>query len=114
MLFILLLSCMKFSAPETLMGSENCLLALKQKLEDNGCVELNYITQDYSDALVRCHKKDIDRRNIWDTNWFRMSPIGMVYASPEAEFVKEHTICVDNIWRIESYDPNDIAFDYRQ
>ena len=114
MLFMFLLSCVKSFTPETLMGSENCLLALKQKLEDNGCTELNYLTQDYSDALIRCHRKDIDRRNIWDTNWFRMSPIEMTYGDGEIGFVESHTICVDGTWRVESYDPNEIAFDYKK
>ena len=114
MLLVFLLSCAKLTTPQALMDNENCLLSLKQKLEENNCIELSYLTKDYSDSLLRCNKDELDRRNIWDTNWFRVSPIEVVYTPIEAAFIEEHTICVDNIWRIESYEPSDLVFENKQ
>ena len=113
MLFLFLLSCIKLATPEPLLDKENCLLSLKQKLDDNNCPQLSYLTKDYSDSLLRCYKDELDRRNIWDTNWFRVSPIQTVYSPAQLEFIEEHTICVDGKWRIESYKPSDVTFESR-
>ena len=101
------LSCAKKpELPKTALNNDDCMLALKEKLEVNNCLHLQYATQDYTDILLRCHRSDSERKNMWDTNWFRISPSDIQYLEPEADyFVKEHTICIDGTWRIESYPP---------
>ena len=105
------LSCAKKpELPKTALNSDDCMLSLKEKLEENNCVELQYLTQDYSDVLIRCHRENSLRKNIWDTNWFRVSRIDIYYPDPNVDyFIKTHTICVDNFWRVESYSPEEVA-----
>ena len=107
---LLYLSCAKQSElPKTLLNNNDCVQSLREKLEENNCLELEYITEDYSDALIRCHREDSLRKNIWDTNWFRFSLVSLHYPDPEVDyFIKTHTICVDKVWRVESYFPQDI------
>ena len=107
MIFLFLLSCVKQpNLPSYLLSSDDCMTALRDKLLENNCLQLQYATQDYSDVMIRCHRDDSLRSNVWDTNWFRVSAADYYYSDPEADyFVKEHTICLDETWRIESYPP---------
>jgi hypothetical protein len=109
MLLALLLSCVKHVAPEPLMDNTDCVASLKQKLDENNCFELAYSTRDYSDILMRCHKPDPQRANMWDTNWFRISKINVIYTQAEMTFIDKHTICLDSYWRVESYKPENVA-----
>ena len=108
MIFLFLLTCAKHpTPPERLLSNDDCLQSLRVKLEENDCLQLAYATKDYTDMLIRCYKEDSLRKNMWDTNWFRLSASDIYYSDPEADyFIKEHTICVDGTWRIESYPPD--------
>ena len=48
---LLCLACAKQpELPKPLLNNNDCVQSLREKLEENNCLELQYITEDYSDA----------------------------------------------------------------
>ena len=111
-LFLALLSCAKNKPVEAginppSLDNSNCIESLKIEMKKVGCPELSYKYYSDYEIFIRCHKKDSDRTNEWDTNIFRISHISLAYTEESFEIVREHTICEDNFWRIESYMPSE-------
>ena len=110
-LFILLMSgCMSnkrmLNGAKNYMNGVNCYKKIERKLDDNHCTNLE-IYRDDVQVVFRCMKVDRERKNIWDTWWFRItSPLLRI--PPELILkIEEHTICIDAQIRLEAYPPED-------
>ena len=80
----------------------NCLAKLEEKLKDNQCRRLEVVEREY-EILVRCKKPNNQRKNFWDTWWFRISSSMLDIDAEQLPLVEEHTICIDARFRIEAY-----------
>ena len=82
----------------------DCLLKIEQKLKENHCARLE-VNRKQHEVLIRCLKVDRDRKNIWDTWWFRISSSILKIHPDQIEQIENHTICIDPQFRIEAYPP---------
>jgi len=103
---ILNLGCVKIShidnARQTLSKGQNCLQSLRDNVEPL-CNRLDVRQRSNYDIIIRCHKPDENRRNMWDSYYFRLSDPNMSYSDKQKEIVDQHTICLDGGARIEAY-----------
>jgi len=84
------------------IDGSNCLAKLEEKLRDNHCGRLEVVRKEH-EILVRCKKPDNQRKNFWDTWWFRISSSMLDIDAEELLLIEEHTICIDARFRIEAY-----------
>jgi hypothetical protein len=111
LIFLVLFSCAKQKETNRLGDlikqgqlTSPCLVSLQTRLEEEGkCSHMEYATTSRFDMLMKCY--DPPAQNYWSTNVFRISAVGIEYKNGDAEFVHAHTICLDEEWRIEVYDP---------
>ena len=82
----------------------NCLIKLEEKLKENHCSRLE-VNRRRHEVMIRCLKVDRERKNFWDTWWFRISSSMLQIHPDQIQQVKEHTICIDPQFRIEAYPP---------
>jgi len=86
------------------IGGADCLAKLEEKLKKAHCTHLEIGGGKY-EITIRCKKIDKERKNIWDTWWFRLSSSIFEIHPDQVEQVEKHTICIDPQFRIEAYPP---------
>ena len=84
------------------IGGVDCLIKLEKKFLENHCTSLDIHRERYY-FLVRCKKTNKERKNFWDSWWFRISSIGLEIHPDYLANIEEHTICTDARFRIEAY-----------
>ena len=82
----------------------DCLIKLEAKFRESHCTRLE-VKRGRHEIMIRCKKTDRDRKNFWDTWWFRMSSSMLQIHPDQIEQVENHTICIDPQVRIEAYPP---------
>jgi len=83
-------------------GTTDCIAKLERKLHENKCHDID-VVQRQQEVLIRCKKSDDQRKNFWDSWWFRITSIGLKIHPEQLLQIKEHTICTDVRFRIEAY-----------
>ena len=81
-----------------------CLDSVQEKLIDNGCPNVEYF-RGKNVYVFRCKKPDVQRKNFWDTWWFRLTSSGLKWPEDIIKEVEDHTICIDGRFRLEAYPP---------
>ncbi len=112
LLFLLTLgSCMttnkQIEKARGVMGGVDCLVRLEKKLRKSHCSQLE-VKRGMHQMVLRCKKVDRDRKNIWDTWWFRLSSSILEIHPDLIEEIEKHTICIDAQVRIEAYPPEKV------
>ena len=109
-LTLLLSGCMttkkNIEKARTDIGASDCLRGLEAKLRENHCSRLE-VSRARHEVSIRCMKVDRERKNLWDTWWFRISPSTLKIHPSQIETVEQHTICHDGQVRIEAYPPEE-------
>jgi len=110
-LFLLTLnSCMTnkkmLEQAEMSLGGIDCLSKVENKLKENHCRNIE-VYRGIDSIVFRCKKVKRERKNLWDSWWFRLSPSIKEYSSLELPAIQEHTICIDARFRIEAYPPTE-------
>ena len=86
------------------IGASDCLKGLELRLLENHCTKLQ-VTRGKHEVTVRCMKVDTQRKNFWDTWWFRITSSTLRVHPAQMDQVERHTICHDGQVRIEAYPP---------
>ena len=109
-LTLLLSGCMttkkKIEMAKIEIGASDCLRGLEAKLVENHCSRLE-VNRTRHEVSIRCLKVDRQRKNLWDSWWFRISPSTLKVHPAQVKVVEQHTICHDGHVRIEAYPPEE-------
>ena len=91
---------------EAYIGGTDCLANVERILKENHCPNIEvYVGED--NVVFRCQKVNRERKNLWDSWWFRVSSSIKEYSELELPAIEEHTICIDAQVRIEAYPPRE-------
>ena len=82
-----------------------CLDVLKVKMQEANCNALQSEQTEWA-MIVRCYKDAGQRGKFWDNYIFRISSSKIEFAEEDQKVIDEHTICMDNIVRVEAYKPD--------
>ena len=82
-----------------------CLDVLKLKMKEANCNAMQSEQTEWS-MLVRCYKDAGKRGKFWDNYIFRISNSKLEFEEEDQKIIDEHTICIDNVIRIEAYKPD--------
>ena len=104
---LLLMGCAKKNMVQmarSAFTNENCVKTLETYMRSAGCSGVKII-QRQNELVLRCQKPDSERKNIWESHWFRISPSFLNIAEEQKAEIESHTICKDEMHRVEAYPP---------
>ena len=89
--------------PEEQLNAENCIDDLKEKMEAATCYQVRFAKTSEYDILLKCVNPDDVEKNYWNSNVFRLSYSHLAYTAEDQRVIDMHTICLDDLWRVEMY-----------
>lgn len=104
---LLLMGCAKKSMVQmarSAFTNQNCVKTLETYMRSAGCSNIQ-VQQRQHELVLRCQKPDNERKNIWESHWFRISPSFLNIAQEQKAEIESHTICKDEMHRLEAYPP---------
>ena len=87
------------------LNNTDCVESLRQKMHESTCENLRYAQTSQFDILLKCENEDDVEDNYYNSNLFRLSYANLAYTEEDQLIVDAHTICLDDLWRIEIYPP---------
>ena len=85
-------------------NNNNCAKTLETYMRSTGCSDATIISRGV-EVIIRCKKPDSERKNMWDSYWFRFTPSDISIHDSQIDEIESHTICIDIAHRLEAYPP---------
>ena len=104
---LLLIGCAKKSMVQmarSAFTNENCVKTLEVYMRSADCSGVE-VVQRQNEIVLRCQKPNSERKSIWESYWFRISPSFLNIADEQKAEIESHTICKDEMHRLEAYPP---------
>ena len=89
--------------PEQQLDASSCIDSLKERMESAICVNVSVTNTSEYDILLKCVNPEGTEKNYWNTNVFRVSYSQLAYTEEDQKVIDMHTICLDDLWRVEMY-----------
>tara|TARA_Y100000114_G_C11609418_1_gene254362 strand:+ start:458 stop:679 length:222 start_codon:yes stop_codon:yes gene_type:complete len=68
------------------------------------CYNVDLVERKY-EIIIRCRKPDAEKTNFWEKYWFRITPVALKISDDLMPEIERHTICKDEMHRLEAYPP---------